>query len=272
MQKSTKVDICRPCGHNCTESDTCDNWKCAIGCADSKFNQRVFDPNSENFNGSEKVYPRKTDDERQNTKNNLIGNEIRKIQDISLRREIAKNIDFNTCNPIWQKYSIDLAPANIDNKWIYYAVAIPATTINILVVGWQLYQILQKDIHARTYRDSTEMNKLEKILTTSDRAGKPKIPVWKSDSKFSSAFEVLRLLSSMFVSMLDSIFDAVYYIRLWTMPRMIHVRSYVKIMQGVFLYIGRFCTCVLQIKLSFSNIERLLDKPTSSWDCRRIGR
>ena len=199
----------------------------------------MFDPNSENFNGSDKVYPRINDAERQNKNKNLIGNEIRKIHDVSLSREIAKNIDFNTCNSIWQNNSIDLVPASMDNEWMHYAVAIPATIINIIVIGWQLYQILQKDIHARTCRDSTEMNKLEKLLTASDRAGKPKSPVWKSDSKLSSGFQVLLLLSGLFVCLLDSIFDAVYYIRIGTVPRMIHVPPYVHIMQGVFLYVGQ---------------------------------
>ena len=127
----------------------------------------------------------------------------------------------------------------MDNKWIYYAVAIPSTVINILIIGWQMYQILQRDIHARMHRDSSEMNKFEKLLIASDRVGKPKIPVWKSNSKFSSTVQVLLLLSSLFVCMLDSTFDAVYYIRLGTVPRMIHVPSYVAIMQGVFLYFGR---------------------------------
>ena len=229
------MDICTPCGRNCTESDTCDNWKCAIGCADSKFSERVFDPDNDSFNGSVKIYTRKIDNRNAVQIENLIG---RKMYQNRLERKISNNIDFTTCHPTWQTSSIDLAPASVDNKGVYYAVAIPAMIINVVVVVWQLNQIRLKDIHATTYRDSTKMNKFEKLFSTSDRVGGTREPVWQSDSQLSSAFKVCLLVSTLISCVLDSIFDAIYYIKLKTVPRIIHVRTHIDFLQGFFLYLG----------------------------------
>ena len=35
-------DLCNPCGVSCDE-ESCDNWKCALACADKDFDSRVFD-------------------------------------------------------------------------------------------------------------------------------------------------------------------------------------------------------------------------------------
>ena len=62
MQKPIKADICAPCGRECSGSELCENMKCAIGCADSKFEERVSD--NDNFNGSIEVYQRKNELEK----------------------------------------------------------------------------------------------------------------------------------------------------------------------------------------------------------------
>ena len=58
LSSSLKADICNPCGQNCSGYN-CDNWKCSFGCADSNFAKRVFDPDSEIVNGSQRIYIRR---------------------------------------------------------------------------------------------------------------------------------------------------------------------------------------------------------------------
>ena len=40
------ADLCNPCGVSC-DQETCDNWKCAIACADKDFDSRVLDETSD---------------------------------------------------------------------------------------------------------------------------------------------------------------------------------------------------------------------------------
>ena len=46
----SKDDLCNPCGKNCSDQ-FCDNWKCAIGCADGNFSQRVYNPDKQGNEG-----------------------------------------------------------------------------------------------------------------------------------------------------------------------------------------------------------------------------
>ena len=126
--------------------------------------------------------------------------------------DIQNNINFNTCHPTWQTRSIDLNPVNLSNSAVYSSIAIPALIFNVLVVGHQLGKILAKDIH-----DSA---------------------VWDSNSKVSSTWTVFKLVSSLIASLLDSVFDALYFIKLKTIPRMIHVPKGIHIVQGGLLYLG----------------------------------
>ena len=54
-------DLCNPCGVSCDE-ETCDNWKCAIACADKDFESRVLDE-TQNVNQSAQYFYFRNDNE-----------------------------------------------------------------------------------------------------------------------------------------------------------------------------------------------------------------
>ena len=228
--------------------------KCAIGCADSKFEERVSD--NDNFNGSIEIYERKNELEKGGEAEdlaemeNLIGigleNVIgKKIKKIYKQGQISNNVDFNTCHSAWQTSSIDLAPVSMENKYVYYAIAVPAMVINVVYVLWNLIQILREDIHSTTCRDSPGMkdwnNSIDMVFgtTLSARVHHQKQAIWESKSKLSSAWKVFLLVSPMMSCLLDSVLDGVYFITLKTTPRMIHVPAWVHILQGLLLYTGK---------------------------------
>lgn len=47
----TIKDLCNPCGVSCNQ-ETCDNWKCAIACADKDFENRI----TGGFNTTKSIY------------------------------------------------------------------------------------------------------------------------------------------------------------------------------------------------------------------------
>ena len=55
----TVVNLCNPCGEDCS-SHNCENDKCAIGCADSYFNQRRYDPGDYNAKNTDEIYVKYT--------------------------------------------------------------------------------------------------------------------------------------------------------------------------------------------------------------------
>ena len=116
-------------------------------------------------------------------------------------------------------------------------------TINVLYVLWQLIEILRKDIRSTTYRDSEGMKTVDEGLNRY-RLNLPalidnqKQAVWDSKSISSSAWKVLKLVAPMISCLLDSIFDGVYFIKLKTAARIIHVPAWVHVVQGLLLYTG----------------------------------
>ena len=68
---------------------------------------------------------------------------IRKMQ---LQHEVSKNVDFSRCHTIWSNNSLDLRPVSGDNLTKYYAIAIPAMTMNIAVLCCGL-RCIWKDRH-----------------------------------------------------------------------------------------------------------------------------
>ena len=208
------MDICNPCGQDCSNGK-CDNWKCSLGCVDSQFRNRVFDPDNETFNGTDKVYPRRINSkETSGIKNN-------QVYEFYSKNVLSKNINFNLCHDTWQTSSIDLMPVTRGKWWIYHLIASQAMLINVSLVVSALVRILVRDIHA-----------------TKDSFGETKEPVWQSDSKFSSAVRIFFLLSPLLSSLADSIFDGLYFVRLQTQPRMIHVPTGIHVVQGFLIYLG----------------------------------
>ena len=54
-------DLCNPCGVSCHQ-ESCDNWKCAVACADRNFVDRVFDEASNSTNPKKSIYFKLKDD------------------------------------------------------------------------------------------------------------------------------------------------------------------------------------------------------------------
>ena len=193
-----------PCGKNCSDLD-CQNLECSIGCADSKFGERVYDPN--NY-WTQKIYTKEEGPQDNAT---------------------SKNINFDACHPTWQTKSIDLNPVDLSNSAIYNVIAIPAMIINIGLVYRKLVEIIKKDV--RTNQD---------LWNPNDSICK----------KAKSIFKIGLLLSSTFFCLVDSVFDALYFIKLKTVPRIIHVPAWIHVVQGVLLYSG-------ELPLFFENLTIL---------------
>ena len=118
---------------------------------------------------------------------------------------MSKNVDFNLCHGLWRSRSIDLEPVTLDitKWWVYYTMAIPAMVFNICLVLSALNRILRRDIHETEIDGQT--------------------PIWNSDSKLSSAVCVFSLVSTLLTAAADSLFDGLYFIKLKTVDRLIHV-------------------------------------------------
>ena len=117
--------MCNPCGKNCSDS-YCDNLKCSLGCADSKFAERVYDPDA-NIIPSQKIYFRKTETEHY------------------ADHKLSKNVNLNACHRTWETRSIDLMPVTLDQRHKYYWTAIPAMIINVVLVGDKVVTTLRMD-------------------------------------------------------------------------------------------------------------------------------
>ena len=207
--------------------ENCDNWKCALGCADNNFTKRVYNPDNADFNGTDKIYTRRIDVERDGTKN-------QKAHDKFVEHKLSRNVDFNSCHSLWRTRSIDLKPVTLDKTEIYYAVAISAMIINFGVVGWRLVEILTYDIHVPVEFDKN------------DSEWKP---IWQSDSKLLSSWKVFKMVSCLFSCFADSLFDALYFIKLKTVPRLIHVPARIHVIQGGLLYLGELLSLLEIVKI-----------------------
>ena len=94
-----KGDLCNPCGRNCS-GQLCDNWKCAIGCSDSNFTERVFDPVS---NGTKKFYKRYQSTTYETATLATAGLEVFD----QMEHKMTENVDFSRCHKTWKTNSID---------------------------------------------------------------------------------------------------------------------------------------------------------------------
>ena len=58
-----------------------------------------------------------------------------------LQHEVSNNVDFSRCHPMWSAYSLDLREVSSENLGRYYAIAIPAMTMNIAVLFFGVFYI-----------------------------------------------------------------------------------------------------------------------------------
>ena len=224
-QETLQENLCNPCGKNCSSS-FCNNLKCAIGCADSKFTNRTFDPKNvrnDMISNTERIYLEHKNTTVLDYLSEVISKEqedsfLLRLTAASLKHRVAKNLDFSQCHPVWKRNSIDIVSVGRKKEKIYYGVACLAVFFNFLIVGWNISVFLRTKIH------ETNIHKL--------------FPIWDSKSKFSSSTKVFFLLASLLASLIDSITDAMYYVRVKTVHTVIHVPTFVHVIQGILLYTG----------------------------------
>ena len=136
----------------------------------------------------------------------------------------------------------------LENQSRYLGFGITALVINLVVVVPAIYRIVTKHIHE-------------------DNDGKG--PIWDPEHRICSTWKVIRLLGKLIACLLDSIFDSIYFMRLKTKPRMIHVPKYVHVVQGFILFTGKF----LKFRDTVINlISAILKDCFAAWAVRRIVR
>ena len=130
-------------------------------------------------------------------------------------------IDFNFCHPIWKKYYITIDPPSQQNKSLYFAIGLIAALINIaaLLIGFYvIYKLAeQKEVTNKTTDSAI-------------------VEGWK---KLKKCFTILL---PVMLQVVDSLLDALYFIKLKTSYRIIQVPPFVHIMQALLLF-----TCKLPV-------------------------
>lgn len=150
-----------------------------------------------------------------------------------LTRGENSSLDSTKCHSTWKFSSVDLIPVELNDYAIYYAIGIPAMIIDVAVVATYIARLSKNEILPN------------KNLCDFD----------STKTSFASFCKIGRLMSTITFSLLDSIFDALYFIRLKTEPRLIHVPAYVHVIQGGLLY-----TCEsFQVFLYTTDVPKLAD-------------
>ena len=122
------------------------------------------------------------------------------------------------CHPVWKKFYITIDPPSQDNKGLYYAIGSTAALVNIaaLSIGFFVIQKLAE----------------EKVLT--DQTNSEIVGGWKA--KFASLKKVLMIILPVVLQVVDSLLDALYFIKLKTSNRIIHVPPFVHVVQALLLF------------------------------------
>ena len=129
-----------------------------------------------------------------------------------------QRIDFNMCHPIWRKFYITIDPPSQDNKVLYYAIGSTAALVNIaaLSIGFLVIYKLTG----------------EKVL---NEANDSEIDEgWKA--KLTSFKKCFMILLPVMLQVMDSVLDALYFIKLKTSFRIIHVQPFVHVLQALLLF------------------------------------
>ena len=119
MYETCKVNLCVPCAKDCSEHSF-NNQKCAIGCADSQFSARTYDPRTHYLTAIDEIYIEHNTTALENLLSIVTSRQEDSISqrwtEASLRREIKQNVDFSQCHPLWKEYSIDIAPVGVKHE------------------------------------------------------------------------------------------------------------------------------------------------------------
>ena len=129
-------------------------------------------------------------------------------------------IDFNFCHPLWQKYYITIDPPSQDYSGGYYAIGSIAAIVNLtsLLVGFHLIYKLMKQKGAT-----------DQLTDAFSESGNLK-------TKICSFYRFFMIFLPVLLQAFDSVLDAVYFIKLKTGNRIIHVPLYIHVLQGFLLF------------------------------------
>ena len=186
----------------------CSNFRCAIGCADNQFL------------------------DRQNT-SYLPIDYVDKLAD--------RRIDFSHCHDVWHSSSVNLLDTTGGNSFFFVVTGIIAGLLNVAILIRGICKIwvwsnktnqawatgpettagLQVKTHERTFwkEDST----------------KSKLMSWKS--------LIVSIMATLLTQVADSLLDALYFIKLKTEPRLIHVPPSIVAFQGFLLFTCKLLSC-----------------------------
>ena len=170
-------------------------------------------------------------------------------------------IDFTKCHQIWKNESVKLPLVSSSLTWLYILIALVACSINIkvLIVSlWALFSWAKKYNSKWLAGPGMEIRFSRRISGTLSyfpwdtqvKTGKHlifKSNFWKtgteSDSIFRKLwekFKTMKLFMSLATTLLaqvaDSLLDGLYFVKLKTNPRLVHVPAWVHGVQGTLLF------------------------------------
>ena len=185
----------------------CSDDQCAIGCADSQFM------------------------ERQNTSYFPV-DVVDKLAD--------RRIDFSRCHDVWHLASVNLLDTTGGNSFFYVVTGIVAALLNVAILIRGVCKIWNWSKQTgkiwATGPDTTaglEVKTHERTFWKNDST-KDKLMSWKS--------LIFSIMATLLTQVADSLLDALYFVKLKTEPRLIHVPPSIVAFQGVLLFT---CKCLL---------------------------
>lgn len=141
-------------------------------------------------------------------------------------------VDFNRCHDTWQSHSLNLTPTSTDNSTVYTVIGGLAAILNVGVLVSGIYNIYKWSLHDGQNWKAEPGSKPD-ILITKDRNlygdNKAEKSIW-------SYKKLVSILSTLMSQIADSLLDALYFVKLKSKPRIIHVPLHIQAFQGVLLY------------------------------------
>lgn len=197
-------NLCAPCGVTCDQM-FCSSNVCSLAC---------LDENYENRTGT--FYTELSDDDSDHV------------------------VDFNRCHDTWQSHSLNLKPTSTDNSLAYTVVGGLAAILNVTVLASGIYHVYKWSVDYDGNNWEAEPGSKPTTVTTrnrnlyGDRTSKKSIWSYK---------KLASILSTLMSQIADSLLDALYFVKLKSKARLIHVPFHIQAFQGVMLYTCKLYTC-----------------------------
>ena len=193
-------NLCTPCGVTCDQM-FCSSNVCSLACLDENYKNRT---------GT--FYTELSED------------------------DIDHVVDFSRCHDTWQSHSLNLKPTTTGNSTVFTAVGGLAALINVIVLVSGIYHIYKWSTDYDGHNWKAEPGSTTMVTTRNrnlygDRSTEKSIWSYK---------KLVSILSTLMSQIADSLLDALYFVKLKTKPRLIHVPFHIQAFQGVLLYTCKF--------------------------------